>query len=91
MTEPTTLGFLDHDHKLRANCQDCGHWGMLPLADLAVRYGREISIPTLNRSLRCAACGSDWADLPALGNFFQPQSPRAKFGAPREIEPIYGA
>jgi hypothetical protein len=54
-----TLGYLvDHDHGLRATCQDCAHQATLPVLHLAEQYGREVDVPTLRRALRCSECGS---------------------------------
>ena len=50
----TVAGLHEHDHELRAYCQRCDRWAVLPLADLVAQGKGPLRLPL---KVRCRDCG----------------------------------
>jgi hypothetical protein len=61
--DPVTLGWLaDQGTGLKGCCNECGRSGPADLADAMERFGRDRTVPSLNRFMRCTRCGSRWTE-----------------------------
>jgi RNase P subunit RPR2 len=57
----TRLNQLSHKDLIRLTCNQCGHIREIPSRFLAAIVGEEMTLSSIQRRLRCKACGSNKA------------------------------